>query len=532
MLERGLLVPVQQSLQTILEAATPPVKCRITTLCIPTCGRSNYLSRCVSSFAQNFRSHARGDATILVVDDSADQMSESRNRQVVDSVQTGDGPRLLFAGHKERQCLICALLRKSVAPPEVIHFALNAEKLLTTEGCVRNTMMLLTGGQYVMQADDDTFCAYASANSSQEHVTLCSEQDPYETYSFPDRESNLRQFPTDPDIHPFSIHESVLGSSLANVLRSAKQVSWVKVNPQEFCGPQLKDVRINLTMTGASGDPGMGSCFGFLTVSPQATLERIYLSLESYRLVTQSREVLRMVSELTISPRPIFMAMSFGIYNTQLQPPSFPLGRNLDGAFAHLCRLLDSRSLIGHLPFAISHLSEPNRCYSSRLADQVCRQQLTDLVQMCFLSAAYSREASLEQNLLSIGEQLVGLGSISGLSFRSFLRDKFVYTRFRLLEELRTMVSEGHCKHHKWLDQIDSFLETIQRAMLEEDNIIPTDLVSSVSSEEALAKTQSFVSMYGQLMLRWEISLTQPGTYAHHLGFCNHLWPDHNRLCP
>ena len=325
LMERGLLAPVEQSLQVIIKSRQPSAEnCRITTLCIPTCGRSEYLSRCVRSFSDSLRSHGREDATILVVDDSADRISEGRNREVVTSLQAPDGPSIQFIGYKERQSLINAILRKGVAPPEVIRFALNAEKLLTTEGSVRNTMMLLTRGQYILQTDDDTFCAYASANAGGEAVIVSDAPDSYQTYFYPDRGSNLRDFPTSTDVDPFSIHEGVLGKSLSNILGRAKRITWEKINPHLFAAPHRERTRIDITTTGTSGDPGMGSCFGFLTISPADTLRRIYSCTESYRLATESREVLRLVPELTICERSIFMAMSFGINNTRLQPPFFP----------------------------------------------------------------------------------------------------------------------------------------------------------------------------------------------------------------
>jgi hypothetical protein len=457
LMERGLVVPAEESLQVIMEARKPSVEnCRITTLCIPTCGRSEYLSRCVSSFSQTLRSHGRQDATILVVDDSADRASEARNREVATSLQAPDGPPIQFVGFEERQSLINMLLRKKVAPPEVIQFALNAEKLLTTEGSVRNTMMLLTSGQYILQTDDDTFCAYVSANVNDETIVVSNEQGHCETYFYPDRESNLRDFPTSVDIDPFSIHESVLGKPLSNVLGSAKHIVWHNTNPHEFASLHRQGSRVDVTTTGASGDPGTGSCLGFLTFSPVTTLKRIYSSPEYYRWATELREIMRMVPELTISQSSSFMAMSFGINNTRFQPPFFSLGRNLDGAFALLYRISDDRSLIGHLPFAISHLSESNRRYSRRPADQACRLTLTEIVQICLASVALSKEAPLSQNLRCIGEQIVELGSMSDTTFRSFLRDRFIYTRFKFLEQLESAISKGHFKNKGWLREMDS----------------------------------------------------------------------------
>jgi hypothetical protein len=506
LIERGLVAPVEKSLQVILAAKKPFAgNCRITTLCIPTCGRTAYLSRCVSTFSDSLRAHGRDDATILVVDDSADRVSEARNREVATSLQAPDGPPIQFVGYEERQSLINELLRKKVAPTEVIQFALNAEKLLTTEGSVRNTMMLLTGGQYILQTDDDTFCAYASANASEESVTVsdAGEKD-YQTYFYPDRESNLKDFPTSPDIDPFSIHESVLGMPLSNVLDRAKHITWNRTNPHRFAISQELGSRVDVTTTGASGDPGMNSCLGFLMYSHEDTLKRIYSSPECYRWATETRELLRIAPKLTISETPGLLAMSFGINNTRLQPPFFSLGRGLDGAFAHLYRLSDSRSLIGHLPFAISHLSESNRPYLGSSSDETYRFSLSNLIQLCLYSIAICKDASLSQNLRSIGAQFIALGSMPCRTFRLFLREMSINSRFKSLEKLEGIISEGHFKNKEWLREMGLISSRFRHSILDDHDIVIADLASVVGTEESLLKAQSYISVYGQLMLHWE----------------------------
>jgi hypothetical protein len=422
----------------------------------------------------------------------------------VTSLQTPDGPPIQFVGYEERQRLIRALLRKKVAPPEVIQFALNAEKLLTTEGSVRNTMMLLTGGQYILQTDDDTYCAYVSANANDESVTLTSEADPYQTYFYPDRKSNLAEFPINPDVDPFSIHESVLGKSLSDVLNDRKSVLWDKINPHAFAGQYAGNSRIDITKTGASGDPGMSTCLGFLTSAPVDTLKRVYSTPNSYRWATEGRELLRLVSELTICRYPVFQAMSFGINNTRLQPPFFPLGRNLDGAFALLYHLSDGMSFIGHIPFAISHQSEPDRRYAGRAADFPCRLRLTDILQTCLTSFSFPHDVSRSQSLRCIGEQLIALGIMSRVAFRSFLRNRYAQSRFELISGLKGIVQEKYFGCHEWVNDIESISNSIQCSILEDGSTVPADLVPKLNPEEALDKAQSCILLYGRMMLHWE----------------------------
>jgi hypothetical protein len=492
----------------IMDARKPSVdSCRITTLCIPTCGRAAYLSQCVSSFSQSLRAHGRWDATVLVIDDSADRVSEARNREVVASFYNPDGPSIRFVGYEDRQRLINSLLSEKVAPPEVIQFALNAEKLVTTEGSVRNTMMLLTGGQHILQTDDDTSCAYISPNLGNGRITLSSKTDPYQTYFYPDRESNLAEFPVTPDIDPFAIHEAVLGKSLADVLGDKKSVVWDGVNPSSFGNLCTEEPRIDVTTTGASGDPGRDSCTGFLTSSPVDTLRRIYSSPDSYRTATSVREILRVVPELTICHSDLFQAMSFGINNTQLQPPFFPLGRGLDDAFALLYCLTRSGALIGHIPYAISHHSDPERRYVRLPWDvpqEIYRASLTYIIKLCLASARLYYDAPMANNLRSIGEQVVAIGSASKTAFRSFVLDKVVQHHIEMRSNLEECLCSGSFTCERWSQDIRRFSDGLWRACLHVQSVIPGDLPSSLPAEEASDKLQSYVLMYGQMMMYWE----------------------------
>jgi hypothetical protein len=160
--------------------------------------------------------------------------------------------------------------------------------------------------------------------------------------------------------------------------------------------------------------------------------------------------------------------------------------------------------MIGYLPFAISHISESNRVYNGRPSDQVCRMGLNDILQICLASASTTGEASLAQNLRIIGEQLIGIGSMSSTSFRSFLLDASIRSRFGYLEALQNLVSLGKFDDNKYLDELKAVSSDVLPSVFDAETIVPIDLGPTVGSEESLLRSQSYVSMYGQLMLHWE----------------------------
>ncbi len=91
-----------------------------------------------------------------------------------------------------------------------------------------------------------------------------------------------------------------------------------------------------------------------------------------------------------------------------------------------------------------------------------------------------------KSNLRSVGEQLIGLASVSAGAFRSFLRERFIYTGVELLEELHGIVEERRWKSKDWLDEMDSFASSIRLSMLNAEAIVPTDLANILGLEESL----------------------------------------------
>jgi len=88
--------------------------------------------------------------------------------------------------------------------------------------------------------------------------------------------------------------------------------------------------------------------------------------------------------------------------------------------------------------------------------------------------------------------------------FRSFLRNRFIYDRFKLLEALEATIDEGRFKSKEWSREMDSIFNSVRRAMLEDKSILPVDLARVLGPEQSLLKAQSCISMYGVMMRYWE----------------------------
>ncbi len=93
---------------------------------------------------------------------------------------------------------------------------------------------------------------------------------------------------------------------------------------------------------------------------------------------------------------------------------------------------------------------------------------------------------------------------MSETTFRWFLRDRFIYTRLALLEELKKLVSEEYFRNNEWLSEMDSLAVSVRLAMIDDKSIFPVDLGPSINHDGSLVEAQSYIMMYGVMMLHWE----------------------------
>jgi hypothetical protein len=138
---------------------------------------------------------------------------------------------------------------------------------------------------------------------------------------------------------------------------------------------------------------------------------------------------------------------------------------------------------------------------------------------MCLSSVNICKDARLSQHLRSIGEQFIAIGSMSDATFHLYLREMSINSGLRYLEHLEGIISEGRFKNKEWLREMDLISLRARHSMLEDQNIVPVDLASVVGPEESLRKAQSYILMYGKLMLHWEDISDAATQICHSLEF-------------
>ncbi|MGD2064493.1 MAG: hypothetical protein PVF51_13045 [Nitrospirota bacterium] len=334
----------------------------IATVAVVTCDRPDAALRCVESVIEAARRHGR-DPALVVSDDSRDPASAARLRDAIDRLAT-DYPAVTHTGRAEREGLATALAAELGDDREVrgaLRFALFGSPDEITPGANRNALLLHHAGRPFLSLDDDTVCRVAAAPGSEDGLAVSSLPDPSQFWFYPDRGAALTAHEWQ-EVDPVALHEDYLGRTAAACVA-------------DLGGPERLDLdqadatllrrlgtggRVAVTATGLAGDSGMGSAAYFLTLRG-ASRERL---LADYATFRDTRAVVRAVTRPTLSTGAFLMTPCVGLDATRLLPPFLPVGRNEDGAFAHLLRIVAPDALIAHSPWAIYHDPPESRAFS------------------------------------------------------------------------------------------------------------------------------------------------------------------------
>jgi hypothetical protein len=484
---------------------------QLSSIGIPTCNRPEYLKRCIGSFSKAMSQFGRPEMSIFVVDDSDDPAAELASREAAKVHDKNTRSAICFIGRQERHALLKLMGDSGCAPTSILKFGLAPDKTLTTEGAVRNVLTLLTLGSLTLQTDDDTVAQFAGSKSPQDPPIVSAAPDPCQAFFYESFEKCSEHHPRS-DIDPFRLHETMLGKPLHDIIDFSDGRAYSDIDTDSAMALWSTGARVQLTSTGALGDPGMQSNFGFVTLSPLDTIARVYASSEAYMIATQERNVFRAAPSPTVSRASLFQGMSFGLDNTRLVPPFFPLGRNLDGAFASLCCMSDESAWIGYLPVAIVHQPESHRRYTSSFLEKASSLSLTDILQMCLHATVRPRGTSRSIQLRCIGEQLVAFGTMKPTTFRSFILDRFVQMRLcYLMKFLKTKLTKCDFDSSHWGKDLDAIEHSIRSAATV-DVAVASELLRFHAADEALEATMRYIYSYGTLLCFWEQMTEAAGT--------------------
>jgi hypothetical protein len=413
----------------------------LTTVAWPTCDRIDSLLKSIKSFKDQLP-----DQKLYIFDDS--ENCETNNA-------FANHHRIRYCGRQERAALYPSWLDRELA--EFALFGLPGVGGVRTVGANRNAVLLSTIGQKILMLDDDTIAQFAKHPDAVDGFQF-STDDPTEFWLLGQPDDVFHQRTETIDI--------------------PESLKWL--------GVQTDQGLIRASMFGVLGDCGM--------MIPRWHLLPNKVHCSDWKAAMDSRLVLRVAPQTTFSSSPFLMSTALGLFNQQL-PPFAPMGRGSDGVFGLLLRLINSKNLVLHSPYAILHVAAGKNLITSNQAIQskpiFCLSHLLLTLQM--VSTQNIRVEDPQLRLAQIGKYIaetaqggdsnveeVGLGLLRQMSLG--LRDRIFSLCATAAPELQGYLQQD--------------LAT---------RMTPIDKLELADFPLPLSQLTKFLLLYGELLRNWKL---------------------------
>lgn len=478
----------------------------ITAIALPTRNRPKTLERAIRSYVENIREYGRSPR-FVVADDSESRLVQSQNRTILGVLKRCYGAKISYAGIDERAAFVEKLARETDVPAAILRFAImNSPGFLPSHGACRNSLLLDTIGELVLQTDDDTICKIGDPPQSSTKLAFTALPDPTQFWFFPDYESALNsvEFASRDFL---GLHEQMLGKSLADCSSSFSVKDWDidAIDVDFICGMKGRDGHVRATFAGIVGDSGIGkSCFYLFCEEP--SIKRLTVSEELYRAAMMSGQVLRTVTKPTVSVGGHCAGANVGLDNRTLLPPFMPVQRGEDTVFGKLLWGSFWTDYVGFIPSVIVHHSPNIRSLSSPLLWNELTALMTNDIIGTVISLFYTQ--SLRgypgggSGLEALGIYLTELGQMAPQDFQEVIRIALwqsIAPRLIRLEKHR----EKHAhKASYWAKDLERCLNAQRLALAEESFGTPVDLIPQ-DGTTGVPSLQRLVLALGELLRYW-----------------------------
>lgn len=376
----------------------------------PSSGQRACLAKSAAGFVENARLYGQ-DARFLISTDLGWSELDPGLRAGLEALgwsTGGAGGSFQVCDGQARLDLIEML--KADFDPELLRYALFPHPDGRGWGCNVNASMLAGSGCLLVSCDDDIFCEPARrAGASMEGPACDTGKALYsEDFSvseprwFRSREELLGAIePTGLDV--IGAYRAFLGRSRLELFGEDDASLGVRTS-----GP---DSPILLVSPGTYGDSAMGASRSVLCLEGESR-ETLMADYPRLRL---SREVLRMAPCPAVSPSSQLLMTQTGLDNRRPLPPFLTYGRNSDGLFSVLLRLIYPGSLSAYLDFGFLHAPPEPR--SATYQDLVgFMPGLAELVMASALSMRPSAQ-SPSGRFKDLGKALSGLAALPDEDF-------------------------------------------------------------------------------------------------------------------
>jgi hypothetical protein len=262
---------------------------------------------------------------------------------------------------------------------------------------------------------------------------------------------------------------------------------------------------IRATFAGHMGDPGIPTSLYYLYYDRE-NRERLCQSVEHYRAVFGSRQVMAATSGPAIGDASISPGMAMALDHRTLLPPFFPVLHAEDFSFGALLWKVCPDALFGHLPLAVGHHPPPGKeiLTPHELADApFVIFEFAHLLRRLLFRHPTADGQPAEQRMRAIGRWLRELGDAPPSDFQEMLRGEALEEASNRIDYLSLQMDEFGGAPPYWQEDVQRLMAHYHHAVTLPDFEIPWDLQSHGPAEENRRFLQQLLLRYGGLLMEW-----------------------------
>jgi hypothetical protein len=462
---------------------------RIRWLGIPTCNRLQQLQSCIVSYVTHLHPRRR-DFDLVVVDDSPGAAEREACRKWLRAYAKHCRLAISYAGEEEKRTFIARLERAGIAPAP-IRFALsNSLAIPSSPGANRNALLLHTLGDMALSCDDDTLGQIRDLRYKTQTPRCVPFGNNYmDVHFLPGRQAAVGGA-EQADYDILSAHEELLGRSIAEIGVSGAPFAALTTNPPPG--------KIDVTMSGVLGDPGIPDMMGFL-FSRGKIRERFLDHWNGNAEAPERLNVICGVSSPVVSREAhTIMTTATGLDNRSSLPPFMPSGKGEDVAYGLLMRKCFPDSYTGIVPVAVLHARASSSIRQQAGSFLPVYDFLSVMLEACSDSGPRGRHDGLKK----IGTYLVECGELPLADFKQYLKRIAVLKIGRLIRECDRLLNEFHSEPEHWASEILAVMRWFEEQLLHPELGLPGDLPGTDSQSRYLAFGR-FVRDLGELLRSW-----------------------------
>lgn len=501
--EEGWLTSEQELLDEVIAICQEQTReeevSPITSVGIPTRNRPDCLKRALTSYIANFKKYGRSPR-ILVADNSEDEDAQAQNRGALEEIGQDYPGETRYLGLEERAQMAARIAEKSGVDEKIVRFGLLGDpKCSGIYGAARNTILLATKGENIMQLDDDTICNIGTPPETESGLSLNSSL-PIELWWYGSEEEAFDAVSyEDHDI--LGLHEQMLGRRAKNVI-----IEHGDLNISDLSSSLLKTLRhdnptVAFSMLGTAGDSGMHRNHNMTRLLLEGpSWNRLVESKEKYRERLNSRNIIRASPRPTLFDHIFCMSMSIGLDNRGLVPPYIPVQRDEDGVFRALLKSCSPSKLGAHLPHVVQHSPQSERTHeyiitSSDFAKPTFR--INDIVKPIILNMRSLQETcSPDTALQAVGSQFINIAQLDPDALRNYITSVATQSLSNRIKAVHRRASTKSIGTESWRDDLERLLLVHLDALSEP---LP-ELGMGPSTQRNL---QRAAGSYGNLLTLW-----------------------------